>query len=154
MLKIYKFQSIAEMELHLNGAIVGAQVGSAGLAGLVGLTATFTTPAGSVTFLPSTSGDSILPFGEIKAQIEAAVAGLNVSLIHGRLVIREAVPTNGVDIGSAVAEPARAYLGFDGAADGHVVGLVYGNAYVAPAAPFLVQAYTTPDNAHVAICQE
>ena len=49
MHKIYKFRDISEVQIFLNGGIIGTDV-SKGIVGLVGTTLAFSSPSASVTF--------------------------------------------------------------------------------------------------------
>lgn len=118
--RLRKFRTIDEVQNFLNGGIQGSILKSAqgggtpanigaGVNGLVGTTLTFTSPAAaSVTFVradgvggsatpPGTNPDPYtLLFKDIKAQIEAAVAGTLVNMFDGALIVREAAPSGGV----------------------------------------------------------
>lgn len=131
--KIYKFQDAAEMELFLNGALLGNDIRKGIAASLQGKTMVFTVPAaGTATFTDPPANGAYYTLAEIKAKLEAASAGLVVSQKDGRLVLKS---TTGVSISST--STGLAEFGFGpGAA---VVAKVYG----APgaAAPSYVQAY-------------
>ncbi len=118
--KLRKFRTIDEVQNFLNGGIQGSALKSAqgggtpanigaGVNNLVGTTLTFSSPtAASVTFVradgaggsaapPGTNPDPYtLLFKDIKAQIEANIAGTLVNMFDGALVIREATPSAGV----------------------------------------------------------
>lgn len=104
--RVYKFSDIVLMQAFLNGTLIGSQVSGIpqGWPGLVGTTLTFVSPgpAGSVTFVASTNPNNVDPymlqFRDIKAQVEAAVAGILVFSIAGRIAFSEATPTNGVSL--------------------------------------------------------
>jgi hypothetical protein len=116
MTRIFKFDDLTDLQNFLNGGITGCDV-SKGVGGLVGQTLTFTSPADSVTFVgPTLPGGSerdptVLLFGDIKEQIEAAVPSLVVASNKGRIVLLEATPANGVAL-SDNDEAAKALLGF------------------------------------------
>ena len=159
-LRVYKFTNIGDLEWFLRGGVAGGQLKMVpdtgpGLHGLIGETLTFTTPAGSVTFTGTDPG-GFLTFGQIKSQIEAAVAGITVSMVDNRIRIVETTPTNGIDIGSAGAEPARAILGFDGAAGGHSVGKVIKPfvGHAAPTTPYLVELVHANNDSYIAVIME
>jgi hypothetical protein len=118
--KLRKFRTIDEVQNFLNGGIQGSVLKSAqgggtpanigaGVNGLVGTTLTFSLPtAASVTFVRADgAGGSAAPPGtnpdpytlllkDIKAQIEANIAGTLVNMFDGALIIREATPSGGV----------------------------------------------------------
>jgi hypothetical protein len=158
--KVYKFPTTDKLTAFLNGAVFGNNVqntiGSGGggtqapalgpgLGGLVGLT--FKTkapgPAGTCTFAASNtgSGSGVTPgtnpdpntllFKDIKAQIEAAIAGVTVSMATGVLQVIETTPTNGVTVDHTGT--ASTILGFDGNND--TVGKLYTPVEVTPTAP-------------------
>lgn len=159
--RVKKFSNISEFEWFLRGGIIGAVVNLStgtppGLWGLVGQTVTFTVPADSVTFVLGADPNGFLTPAEIKAQMEAAIAGIVVSFSRNRLSIIESTPTNGIDIGSAAAEPARGILGFNPSAGGHVIGKVI-NSFVGgapPTTPYLVQLVSANNDSYTAIIME
>jgi hypothetical protein len=160
-LRVYKFMSIDTFEWFLRGGIIGGLLrmnseSAPGLFGLVGETATFTLPSASVTFVAGADPSGYLTFAEIKTQIEAAVAGIIVSLNNGRLHIIESTPTNGVDIGSAGAQLARAILGFNGSAGAHTKGRVINPlvGHAAPTTPYLVQLVSANNDSYTAVIME
>jgi hypothetical protein len=160
-LRVRKFRSIDEFEWFLRGGIMGSVLSlntdsGPGLWGLVGLTATFTVPVGSVTFVLGADPSGFLTTAEIKTQIEAAVAGIQVSFTNGRMTIVEASPTNGIDFGAAGAETARSILGFNGSAGAHTIGKVI-NPFVghaAPTPPYLVQLVSPNNDSYTAVIME
>jgi hypothetical protein len=144
--RVQKFQTLAELELFLNGAIFGGDV-TRGIAGLVGLPLTFAQPAATVTFVRSAGPDpDVLLFKDLKAQIEGAAAALLVTSLDGRLAIVEKVPAAGVAL-AAPAQAAKALLGFD--ATGATRGRVHRPLGVAGAPPFVTQAYAAAATVHV-----
>jgi hypothetical protein len=115
--RIYKFSDINEAQAFLNGGLIGKDISKGGVAGLVGKTLTFTSPAFAVTFTaaagPPTDRDPYtLLLKDIKAQVEAANADILVQSIAGKIVFIEKTPTNGVAL-SGSDEPAKSLLGFD-----------------------------------------
>jgi hypothetical protein len=158
--KVYKFPTIDKLTAFLNGAVFGNNVqvtiGSGGggtqapalgpgLGGLVGLTLKTKSPgpAGTCTFVASNlgSGSGVAPgtnpdpntllFKDIKAQIEAAISGVVVSMATGVLQILEVTPTNGVTVDATGT--ANSILGFD--INNDSVGKLYTPVEVTPTAP-------------------
>ncbi len=152
-IKIYKFATIDLAQHFLDGGIVGGEIyksfegGQGGISGLVGKTLTFTAPAGAVVFAAGVHGDRLLPL-EIKAQIEAAVAGLTVVFFGGRIGFIDTDLSAAVQL-SANDEIAKAILGFP--KNKAVVGKVYGA--VAPA-PYYMDSYAPNDGSHVIYVME
>lgn len=120
--RVRKFRTVDEVQTFLNGGVVGSTMQSAqgapsnnaaGVNSLVGTTLTLigSGPTGSVTFgtaasatLPGTNPDPYtLLFKDIKAQIEAAIAGVLVTTYAGALVIQEATPSKGITIAHGTA---------------------------------------------------
>lgn len=169
--KFYKFRRIEDVLNFLNGGIVGGSTnrgtfgGSVpagnmnGIAGLVGKTLIFTSPAAvTVTFAdasgvggsahsPGTNPDkNTLMFKDIAAQIVAALATVRVGLTPDQqLLIIETTPSSGVAISDAGT--ANSLLGFD--TNAATVGKVYPPAAVAGGAtPCWVWSYSGNDNMH------
>jgi hypothetical protein len=112
--RIYKFSDINEMQLFLNGALIGGPIPN-GMGALVGLTLTFTAPAFALTFAPSDATDrdpNLLLFSDLKAQIEAENDAVLVTQWNGRIVFIEKTPSSGMAFGTE-DEPAKTLLGFD-----------------------------------------
>jgi hypothetical protein len=160
---VYKFPTIDVLTAFLNGAVfgnngrIGANAGGGfahtpntpGFPGLVGKTLTLVAPgpAGTVTFVAANvgSGSSVAPgtnpdpynllLKDVKAQIEAAIAGVVVSMSAGYIQIIETTPTNGVTVqgGAGAANSANVALGFDG--NNSSVGKLYKPVEVSPTAP-------------------
>jgi hypothetical protein len=159
--RIRKFSTIDQLQVFLNGGVTSGnrcnQVGppsnqGPGIWGLVGTTLTFAAPGptGTVTFVASTGSNpnpQVLLFKDIKAQIEAAIPTLRVTMSDGFLVIQEVTPAEGVTVSSAGT--ANAILGFD--TENNTVGKFYPFVAAAapPAAPYWTWAYSTNDNVHV-----
>jgi hypothetical protein len=149
--KIYKFKDVTEAQAFLNGAVIGSPVLAnqvlAIFRNIVGKT--FKIGATTVTFTvsgsPPDADNTALTFKEVKAQIEAAVATVRVSLNEGKLVIIEATPASGVTIDKVGT--ANTMLGFDTKAN--TVGKVYNPPIISPVTtPQWVWAETV-ENAHV-----
>lgn len=155
ILRAQKFTNLEEMNTALKGGLIGTDV-SKGIAGLVGEQVSFTAPtAATVTFVTATLGagesrDTYrLMFKDIKAQIEAAVTGLTVLSIGGKIAFVEASPSGGVAL-AATSQVGKRLLGFD--QNSAVVGTPV-NAD-GSTVPFFVHAHMTQDNAHVVIVAE
>lgn len=104
-LRVYKFRSVDEMELHLRGGVVGGKKIMPGLYGLVGLTLIFAQPdAETCTFVAGARSDGFLTFAEIKSQIEGAIDDLTVTQKDSFLVL---IPETsaGVEITGGTARP-------------------------------------------------
>lgn len=126
--RIEKFETIEGMQFFLRGGLFTSTTVVAanpppqnrtvqgGVLNLVGQTITFAAPAATVTFAPATLGagevrdPNILLLKDIKAQVEAVSASIQVRTIDGRLGFIEATPTNGIHL-AALNEPARTLLG-------------------------------------------
>jgi len=157
--KVNKFRELDELNMFLNGAVVGGDVsyfaqtiaqgggGQRDIPPLVGLT--FKTkapgPAGTCTFIAGANPGGKLLFKEIKSQIEGAIAGVKVRQFEGHLVIVESSPANGITIDKTGT--ANAVLGFDTGND--TIGKVYGTPYGTPTPPYFGFAYSVNDNMHV-----
>jgi hypothetical protein len=159
--RLRKFRTIDEVQNFLNG---GIQSGSTvmqvqgppsnkgpGITGLVGLTLIFVGPGptGTVTFTASSGSNpdpNTLLFSDIKAQIQAAIATLKVTMFDGYLCVQEVTPANGVSVSSAGT--ANSLLGFDSSIN--TVGKFYPPASSAapPSPPYWVWAYSGNDNMH------
>ena len=148
--KIYKFQDITKLQDHLNGALRGGKDPRKGYWDLVGKQLKFLQPSVSTVTFTAVPGNPIgfLSFANVKAQVEAAVAGLNVYADGDALVFAESTPTNGVELntstglaigGFAAGDKSRVYSYPDGAA--------------AAVAPHYVAAYPV-DSFHILIVKE
>ena len=168
--RLRKFRRIDDVQVFLNGGVVGGPVNRSGTAGaggtpmplglvnLVGLTLIFTLPSPvTVTFVrsdgaggsatpPGTNPDPFtLLFKDIKAQIEAAIPAVLVTLdADQQLVFTEVTPTGGVTVSDAGT--ANGILGFDSNID--TVGKVYSPAVVSNSPPCWTWAYSGNDNMH------
>lgn len=145
--KTYKFRDINELELHLNGAIFGGPL-AAGINGLEGKTLIFTRPSvGTCTFVAPSNGASHT-LADIKSELEAAIAGLQVSAKDGKLVLQQATPVAGEGV-EITGGTARTSLGWGGAAT--LRGRVYScpDGAAAPTAPYYVN--TLMDGAMVVL---
>lgn len=149
-----KFREVEEVDLFLNGGLIGgADViqglgGLYGINGLIGLTLKFKQPsAATVTFVLSTDPNSTNParltYKDIKAQVQAVIAAVSVQQFNRYLVLVETTPASGVTIDHTGT--ATALLGFDANTD--TVGIVYGP--ISASAPCLQGMYSTNDNMHV-----
>jgi hypothetical protein len=159
MIKVRKFSDIAEAEQFLNGALVSGVDVQRGLP-LVGKTLIFTAPAAATcTFVQAnvasvtvTDRDSYnLLFVDIKAQLEAAIAGLKVYEKNGKIILMETTPASGVAITGAGT--ANAMLGFAAAAR---ATKVYTGPYVAAPAvkPYLISINSMGNNEHIVTTDE
>lgn len=121
-LKVLKFRNIEEANHMLGGGIMGGELPAAGVPNLVGTTITFSAPAGTKTFTqPSGNYQGLMLFKDIKTQLEAAIANLQVRLINGKICFRHASGT--VVTMAAVNETGRAPLGLPN--NEAVAGVVY-----------------------------
>jgi hypothetical protein len=111
MMQIEKYGTLEEANLKIQGGITGGVKTSDPFIGLVGNTVTFTSPAGSCTFTqPTDAVVGQLLFKHVKAQLEAAIALLEVVSIDNKLSFRHATNGSAVTLGAA-DEPARVRLG-------------------------------------------
>lgn len=149
-----KFREVEEVDLFLNGGLIGAAdilggtEGNYGIYGLVGKTLKFTQPSSvTVTFVASTDPNNPDPlrltYKDIKARIETAIAAVSVQQYMRKLVLIEVTPANGVTIDKTGT--ANALLGFD--KNHNTVGTKYGP--IGGSAPCLQGMYSTNDNMHV-----
>ncbi len=92
-IRVYRFETSTDAEHFLNGGISGgAEIVHAGrVLGLHNKTLIFTSPAGTVTFSDPTGAG--LSAGDIKSQIEAALATLKVTYHGYKIRIIRATPT-------------------------------------------------------------
>ena len=152
MFSIHKFRDVAEVQLYLNGGLLGIDV-SKGVAGLIGKTLSFTSPAVSAClFVAGTAPDGKLMFGDIKTQIEAAVPTVKVYQIGGQIaLIHSATPiTLPVALAAAVSD-AKKLLGFayNSATAGRVI-----KDHTSLVAPRLDWWNTTNDGSHAILIWE
>jgi len=151
MLRVRKFSTIDELELFLQGAVLGSKQVPALYYGIVGKTLIFSQPtAATVTFttVSNSIDPSALSFAEVKAQLEAGIADLTVRQIKGTLALVETTPTVGKGV-NITGGTGRNELGLSESA-AHV-GKVYSSD--GATVPYFVQAYAT-DNSHVLVTQE
>jgi len=145
--RIHKFNDIVEMELFLNGAIIGGDV-SKGVE-VVGKQLHFIAPGpvGNVTFTTGTDPHNpyLLRLKDLKAQIEAQAAGITVTSKDGRLVLKGSA--SGVVLHPLNAADANNLLGFD--TDYDVVGKVYPPAAGVLVDPCWVWANVCGENTYV-----
>lgn len=159
ILKTRKFLEVGELDIFLNGGVVGGAdlVGGAGgnygTYALVGKTLKFAQPsATTVTFVASTDPNNPDPnrltFKDIKAQIEAAIAAVSVQQFNKRLVLIQVTPSAaGVTVDHTGTGTKQ--LGFDPNHD--TVGIKYGP--ISTTAPCL-QAYMYDSGTHMIITYE
>jgi hypothetical protein len=150
--KLYKFKDISSLERHLQGAVTAGANTSKGYRWLVGKTVIFSKPSvQTVTFTPGAFGPQDLTFAEVKAQLEAGLAGsvIKVYALDNSLVIIETTPSLGVKITGGTG---LSILGFDPLG---ATGLVYNYAdgSSAAVAPHFVAAYPM-DGHHVLMVRE
>lgn len=120
--KLYKFRELAEMELHLNGAVFGSD-SKKGFPIAVGMALKFLLPAAITVTFTAGAVPGQLTYIELKTQIEAAAALVRVTILGDRIAILEKTPSLGVQIDSlAHGSTANQYLGMDLAG---VTGRVY-----------------------------
>lgn len=149
--KVYKFQTITELQYFLNGAVVGAippknSQGPSGWYNLVGKTLVI--GGTTVTFTVGVGPDpALLQLSDVKAQVEAAVATVLVTTVEQKLTILQKTPTTGVTVHSTGT--ANTLLGFDISNDS--VGKVFAPPGAASpiAAPSWTWAYSVNENMHV-----
>lgn len=134
-LKQLKFDSIDEANLVLNGGIVGGPVlkNTTVIAGLVGLTITFSSPVGSCTFTqPTSQPGGLMSFLDVKTQLETAISGLKIVLLNNNSIgFRSGTAGTAVTMGSS-SEPAKAILGFKDATS--IAGTAYAKSGGTPPA--------------------
>lgn len=159
ILKTRKFIEVWELDIFLNGGVlggvdlVGGDGGNYGTYALVGLTLKFAQPsATTVTFVasvdPTNPDPNRLTYKDIKTQIEAAIPAVLVQQFNRRLVLIEAVPSvAGVTVD--YTGTATRLLGFDPGRN--TVGIKYGP--ISTTAPCL-QSYTYDSGAHMIITYE
>lgn len=138
--KFVRFTDEAEANHILGGGIVGGKFNGR-LAGLVGNTLTFTTPAGSVTFTQDSGAPvGFMRFEAFKTQVETAITNLKVLLINDNVAFKHATAGTAVVMGNN-DEPAKNPLGFKNATT------ISGTAYNGPggAAPKVVD-FTVESN--------
>ena len=153
MLRVRKFSSIDELELFLQGAVLGSKPVPAWYPGIVGKTLIFSKPSAvTVTFVTANNqiDPTSLTFAAVKAQIESAFA--NAVIVGQRnsvLFIRQTTPVSGGGV-NITGGTGRNELGLSESAT-HV-----GQVYDVPGgiAPTLVQTYAWTDGSHVLITQE
>lgn len=177
--KIYKWATIDQLTAFLNGAVfsskgtptVGGGGGGSiapqlpvGWSGLVGKTLTLAAPGptGSCTFVASNTGTGsgvapgtnpdpyTLLLKDIKAQIEAAITGVTVSMATGVLQIIETTPSKGVTVSSAGS--ANSALGFD--TNANTVGKLYTPVEISATAPCWVWSDTDNNGQNIIYCWE
>lgn len=145
MIKVQKFANIQELQLFLNGGLLGGNIGL-GIVGLVGKTMTFSAPAGTVTFVTASRYNDALTLVDIKTQIEAAlnVANIKVISIYGRIGLVHPTAASAIVL-DGTDQPAKALLGFN--ANDPSTGKLYGVAIGTP--PALVSITPTIDNSYI-----
>ena len=110
---VYKFRELDEIDIFCKGGITGKDIsgwgqaikgdssGSNSVPVLAGTTLTFKTPAGTVSFVNGADPFGRLTLLEIKAQAEAAVAGLTVRSYEGKIVFVETTPSTGTKLAAS-----------------------------------------------------
>jgi hypothetical protein len=151
MIKYYKVRDIAEAQNFLNGALLSGKRADAGLP-LVGKTMTFTAPAAATcTFTAAGVTDrepTLLLLKDIKAQLEAQVAGLKVYEKDGILILIETTPSAGINLTGGTALPL---LGMTAKQT-----KVYTSGLITapPVKPYLITCYAQNDNSHILVVDE
>lgn len=147
--RIYKFKDIAEMQHFLNGGVIGGPCRAA-IGDIVGKTLII--GATTVTFVAAGSGvdgdQRALRFKDIRAQIQSAVATVDVLLLDGRIGIVLKTPASLTIDKDGTSNPL---LGFNSAAD------TVTKLYADPASgttPRWSVAYNSQDNSHVVLTTE
>lgn len=150
MLKVYEFGSADEIQLFLNGGILGGLVGN-GFIGLVGKTLTFTAPAGTVTFVSAGRPNDVLLLSDVKSQIETALTAvaIKVMAVRGRVAFVHPTGTSAIALDGST-EAGKSILGFDG--NTSTSGKVYGAVVGTP--PAVVALHPTVDNGFVLLTVE
>lgn len=138
--KTYKFKDIFELELHLNGGLMGCNIQN-GIRDLQGKTVIFTAPAGATCTFGAPSNGAYHTLQEIKTALEAAIAGLAVAQKDGKLTLKG---STGVTITGGTANKL---LGFGAAASAKV--------YNAPggAAPVFVSSFADPGSLYLVVME-
>jgi len=149
VLRVRKITTINRVELFLQGAIFGGNDLRGQVAGLVGNTITFAKPAAASCAFVAGANAGYLTAAEIKAQLEAAITGLKVKFLEGRIVLIETSPSGGVQLGGGV-QIAKTLLGF--AKNSTEAGRVYNPPD--GAAPRLISVSPDMSNSHVIITEE
>lgn len=148
--KTYKFQELAKLERHLNGALHGGVDPRKGYGGIVGQSITFVKPAAvTYTFVAGTLGYNQLLFSEVKTQLEGAVAGLKVYQDGPELVLIETTPSMGIQLSGGTALPS---LGFAAAGATSFV-YSYPDGVTGAVAPHYVTVYFS-NGFHVLVVKE
>ena len=111
MITIQKYGTVIEANFKVRGGIVGGVKTSSPFTGLIGETVTFSNPAGACTFVAGAGVSGQLRFAEVKAQLEAAIANLQVDTTDNAM-ISFLHKTDGQEVSLAAApEVARGILG-------------------------------------------
>ena len=111
MIIIEKFGTINEANHKIRGGIVGGSGTERPYEGLVGKTITFSTPSGTKTFTqPTGTQPGQMLFSHVKAQLEAAIATIEVLTVDGKIAFRHKTAGQVVAL-AALDEPARAIFG-------------------------------------------
>lgn len=149
-------ESTKALELFLQGAVVCGRPleyedGKFGFHGLVGLTLTFTSPSGTVTFVAGQDPSGFLTFEEIKTQVTSAVSGIDVKVYERRIVFQSSTIGTSIEVGSNVDEPGRAIFGLT-----EKSGIFDGTAYNPPdgAAPRLISITPGAGGTFVVVTEE
>lgn len=139
-LRIERLSGTDEFNILVNGGLVGQELPSGGrVPGLVGLAITFTTPAGSHTFVAGTQVGH-LSLQEIKTQLEAAVTNLQVRILGKKIAFMHATAGQAVVL-AATSQDAKVILGFAKAqaTTGRVLNPPGGSA------PRIISSHPQPD---------
>lgn len=112
MIQINKYATVTEANFKIRGGVMGGVLTNMPFENLVGLTLTLSSPAHSCTFTqPVGTGYLQMRFSDVKAQIEAAMADVEVCTIENKFALVR--KTHGQNIAmAALDEPARKILGF------------------------------------------
>jgi hypothetical protein len=114
MIVINKYATKDEANVKIRGGIIGGTKVNQRFENLVGLTITFSDPAGACTFTqPATTAMGQLRFSDVKSQIEAvpALADVVVATLDNKLVFYRRTHGENISL-AALNEPARIILGF------------------------------------------
>lgn len=121
MVKILKFSTVIEANFKISGGIIGGTPTNVPFENLVGKTLTFATPAGVHVFTqPVGTNLGQLRFADVKTQLEAAIANLEVTTVGNMVGFRSKVSGQAASF-AAVDEVARQILGFPNPVGGKAI---------------------------------